>query len=47
LGISAVSIHHWTVVPENRVVSVARILGIEPERLRPDLADFIHDPWED
>jgi len=47
LGISSVSIHQWTVVPENRVVSVARILGIEPERLRPDLADFIHDPWED
>lgn len=47
LGITAVSIHMWTVVPEGRVVRVAQILGVEPEKLRPDLADFIHDPWED
>lgn len=47
LGITTSSVHLWTVVPEARVVRVAKIIGVEPEKLRPDIADFIHDPWED
>ena len=44
LGISPVSVHNWRVVPEARLKAVADIIGVQPERLRPDL--FPSDaPW--
>lgn len=31
----------WRRVPQDRVFDVARVTGLEPEQLRPDLADWI------
>lgn len=45
LGISPVSVHNWRVVPEARLQAVADILGLPPERLRPDLFPPTEAPW--
>lgn len=41
LGITQAAVSKWPFVPEARVADVARWLGVQPEDLRPDLAD----PW--
>jgi pyruvate kinase len=40
LGISTAAVSQWKRVPEERVADVARILGVAPEALRPDLASL-------
>jgi pyruvate kinase len=37
LGISAAAVSQWERVPRERVVKAARILGVRPEDLRPDI----------
>lgn len=37
LGIKAPSIHSWKRVPPARVLSVSKITGIPPWKLRPDI----------
>ena len=37
LGISAAAVSQWDRVPRDRVVEAARILGVTPAELRPDL----------
>jgi hypothetical protein len=47
IGITSVSVHNWRVVPEGRLVAVSKVIGVPPERLRPDLAPYLSlDPWE-
>lgn len=38
LGISTAAVSQWRRVPEERVMDVARILGLAPAEIRPDLA---------
>jgi pyruvate kinase len=38
LGISTAAVSQWRRVPDERVGDVARILGVEPAEVRPDLA---------
>jgi pyruvate kinase len=38
LGISTAAVSQWRRVPDDRVSDVARILGLAPEAIRPDLA---------
>lgn len=38
LGISTAAVSQWRRVPDERVADVARILGVAPEILRPDLS---------
>ncbi|MBB5689101.1 pyruvate kinase [Roseomonas alkaliterrae] len=38
LGISTAAVSQWRRVPDERVLDVARILGMDPKALRPDLA---------
>ena len=40
LGVSRGAIAQWDRVPEGRLEDVARITGISPSRLRPDLASL-------
>jgi pyruvate kinase len=37
LGISTAAISQWPRVPKDRVEDAAKILGVKPEDLRPDL----------
>ena len=37
LGIKPPSVYSWKVVPPLRVLAVAKLTGIPPEKLRPDL----------
>ena len=39
LGISTAAVSQWRRVPDERVADVARILGVAPEVLRPDLTE--------
>lgn len=39
LGISTAAVSQWRRVPDDRVVDVARILGVETRLLRPDLSE--------
>src|SRR5688572_30241478 len=39
LGISTAAVSQWRRVPDDRVLDVARILGLEPRTLRPDLSE--------
>lgn len=39
LGISTAAVSQWRRVPDDRVIDVARILGVETKLLRPDLDD--------
>ncbi|HEY4251225.1 MAG TPA: pyruvate kinase, partial [Roseomonas sp.] len=38
LGISTAAVSQWRRVPDDRVLEVARILGVTPQDVRPDLA---------
>jgi pyruvate kinase len=44
LGISTAAVSQWERVPRDRVVQAARILGVSPEDLRPDL--YTSEPAE-
>jgi len=37
-GITAQSVSEWKRVPERHLQTVSRLVGVTPERLRPDLA---------
>lgn len=37
LGITTAAVSTWRRVPKKRVEAVAEVLGVPPERLRPDL----------
>ena len=37
LGISRVAVWRWAMVPERHVPTVARLTGISPHRIRPDI----------
>ncbi len=39
LGISTAAVSQWKRVPDERVLDVARILGLAPTQLRPDLTE--------
>jgi len=37
LGISKQSVHNWEYIPAIRVVDMAAITGLAPEKIRPDV----------
>jgi DNA-binding transcriptional regulator YdaS (Cro superfamily) len=44
LGVGYQSVYEWSVglrrIPGARAIQLARLIGVQPETLRPDLADY-------
>lgn len=43
LGISRAAVTGWDRVPQKRLDEVARLTGLTPQQLRPDV--YFPDPW--
>lgn len=43
LGISRAAVTSWDRVPQKRLDEVARLTGLTPQQLRPDI--YFPDPW--
>ena len=44
LNLTRAAVHAWPKVPAERVIEIARLIGVRREVLRPDL--YIEDPFD-